>query len=316
MARHLIAPGTRPVIAVDWSGIGNDAKWWVLRAAVAFEGRSLTLYEEVHPKHHYDRLSVRNKFLKTLAIIIGPEVIPIIVTDAGFRATWFQQVNKMGWHWVGRIRNRIQVQVGQQPWQACKHLHSQATAYAKILHDIRIVRSNSVECNLVLYKEKSRGRCKKRRRDGEESQWWHSKYYKKYNGEPWLLVTSLRSESAARIVNLYRTRMSIEEGFRDLKSGRFGWGFEYARSNQRHRLENLLLIAAMASAAAWLSGWVAKQCGLTRTLQANSVRHKNVLSHHFVGALLLKKTQSMLPIRLCQKAIKTFPSLAYSMEAT
>jgi hypothetical protein len=33
-------------------------------------------------------------------------------------------------------------------------------------------------------------------------------------------------------------------------------------------------------------------------------------------ALLLKKTQSMLPVRLCQKAIKKFPSLPYSMEAT
>jgi len=85
------------------------------------------------------------------------------------------------------------------------------------------------------------------------------------------------------------SRMSIEEGFRDLKSGRFGWQFEYARSNQRHRPENLLLIAAMASMVAWLTGWVAKKSGLTRSLQANSVRRKNVLSHHFVGALLLKK---------------------------
>lgn len=34
---------------------------------------------------------------------------PILVADAGFRSTWFMQVEAIGWHWVGRIRGRTLV---------------------------------------------------------------------------------------------------------------------------------------------------------------------------------------------------------------
>ncbi|CAG9931993.1 protein of unknown function [Candidatus Nitrotoga arctica] len=28
-----------------------------------------------------------------------------MITDAGFRGAWFRLVNRMGWYWIGRIRN-------------------------------------------------------------------------------------------------------------------------------------------------------------------------------------------------------------------
>ena len=44
--------------------------------------------------------------------------------------------------------------------------------------------------------------------------------------EPWLLATSLpvTTKLAKQVVRLYRLRMSIEEGFRDMKSHQFGLG--------------------------------------------------------------------------------------------
>ena len=62
--------------------------------------------------------------------------------------------------------------------------------------------------------------------------------------EPWLLVTSLSAHQvrAKRIVRLYAQRMQIEEAFRDLKSERFGLGFEVSRSTDTHRIAVLLLI--------------------------------------------------------------------------
>ncbi|HVV68560.1 MAG TPA: transposase [Gammaproteobacteria bacterium] len=46
-----------------------------------------------------------------------------------------------------------------------------------------------------------------------------------------------------RVVKLYKTRMQIEEGFRDLKSSRYGLSIEQSYSKGIVRLENLLLIA-------------------------------------------------------------------------
>ena len=36
---------------VDWSTLTQDQQWHLLRASITVEGRSVTLYEEVHPRH-------------------------------------------------------------------------------------------------------------------------------------------------------------------------------------------------------------------------------------------------------------------------
>ncbi len=64
--------------------------------------------------------------------------------------------------------------------------------------------------------------------------------------EPWLLASSLGKTHYLhdkRVVKLYKTRMQIEEGFRDLKSSRYGLSIEQSYSKGIVRLENLLLIA-------------------------------------------------------------------------
>ena len=38
------------LVVVDWSDATLDQKWHLLRSSVAIEGRSVTLYEEVHPQ--------------------------------------------------------------------------------------------------------------------------------------------------------------------------------------------------------------------------------------------------------------------------
>ena len=45
---------------------------------------------------------------------------------------------------------------------------------------------------------------------------------------------------------IYRTRMQIEEAFRDLKSERYGLGLSASQTRVDHRLAVLLLIGALA----------------------------------------------------------------------
>jgi hypothetical protein len=39
-----------PIILIDWSPLCADQSWQLLRAALSVGGRSLTLYEEIHPR--------------------------------------------------------------------------------------------------------------------------------------------------------------------------------------------------------------------------------------------------------------------------
>lgn len=99
----------RPVLIVDWSELKSDRRWHLLRAGVIARGRTLTLYEEVHPECLKNARAVEAAFLKRLQALLPEAVRPILVTDAGFRVPWFQAVQALGWHWVGRVRHRARV---------------------------------------------------------------------------------------------------------------------------------------------------------------------------------------------------------------
>jgi len=45
---RLFASREHPIISVDWSDLDSRGRHFLLRAASAFQGRTITLYEEVH----------------------------------------------------------------------------------------------------------------------------------------------------------------------------------------------------------------------------------------------------------------------------
>ncbi|MBX9408492.1 transposase, partial [Pseudomonas baetica] len=98
--------------------------------------------------------------------------------------------------------------------------------------------------------------------------------------EPWLLASNLvQSEwNPAKIVAVYKRRMQIEEGFRDVKSEHLGLGLNLHRSHCLHRIEILLLVAALANYLLFLTGLQARQSNLERRYQSNSLRERRVLS--------------------------------------
>jgi hypothetical protein len=58
----------------------------------------------------------------------------------------------------------------------------------------------------------------------------------------------------AKIATVYKRRMQIEQGFRDVKSKHLGLGLNLLRSHCLHRIEILLLIAALAHCLLFLTG--------------------------------------------------------------
>jgi hypothetical protein len=296
LTQRLIGNKQRPAIIVDWSDLDDCKRHFLLRASVAVEGRSLTLYEEVHTVKSKEKSKTHQRFLRQLQAMLPADCRPVIVTDAGFRTPWFKQVEALGWDWVGRIRNRHEVLLaGAQEWLACKHLHAQATSTPKALGRARVTRSNPIDCQLVLYKSKPKGRVHLNRL-GQRARSSHSHEYQRAQREPWLLGTSLPKggKLAEKTVKRYALRMQIEEAFRDLKSTRFGLSLELHRTYQVKRLAVLLLIATLALMVAWLMGKATELSGQHRHYQANTVKDRVVLSTIFVGLKVIDDTRISL----------------------
>lgn len=264
LALRLIAPNSQPAIIIDWSDLLKDQSAHMLRAAVMVQGRAMLLYEEIHPQKDYAAPKVHRQFLHRLASILPTMCRPVIVTDAGFRSTWFQMVSKLDWGWIGRIRNRDMVcpSSGEHPWQGCKTLYSKANKHAKDLGSFSYVRSNPITCRLVLVKRRPKGR-HRITVVGKSARSRSSLTSAASQSEPWLLAVSpsLAELTAAKIVALYSGRMQIEQTFRDLKNPRWGLALSNTQTRCLKRLAVLLIIGALAIFALWLIGLAARAAG-------------------------------------------------------
>jgi hypothetical protein len=263
LARRVLQQQTRVGIIVDWSDLLTDISQHVLRAAVIVKGRAIVIYEEVHPTKQYGSASVHRNFMATLRTVLPAQCEPVIITDAGFRAPWFKMLDRLGFAWIGRIRNRDMVRAhGERNWRGCKDLYAGATARARDMGEFEYVRSNPVRCRLIMIKRTAKGR-KCKTVFGKDSRSRHSKKQRAGQNEPWLLATtpSLSMLSAKEIVALYSGRMQIEETFRDIKNPQWGMGLSTSQTRPPKRLAALFLIAALLSFALWLIGLAVRESG-------------------------------------------------------
>jgi hypothetical protein len=95
LCRSVLPQQGRVGIIVDWSDLLADGSAHFLRAAVIVKGRAFVLYEEVHPGEDYGSPTVHRNFLVTLRQLLPPGCQPVVITDAGFRATWFKLASEL-----------------------------------------------------------------------------------------------------------------------------------------------------------------------------------------------------------------------------
>lgn len=291
MACRLIPLGMSPWIHVDWSCINATTNLYLLRASLSVTGRSIVLYEECHPKKKDNNHAVHQQFLKNLKAILPPGGTPVIVTDAGFRAPWFRAVRQMGWDFVGRLRNKNLVLIeGREHWQLSTLFFEHATGTPTHVGQALLTEKEQIPVHIVLYKGKSKNR-HKRNLNKKVSASSKSKRYAHAAKEPWVLVTSLHQarDNPNHSVNIYRQRMRIEENFRDTKCPHYGLGLKHSLTRSPERMAILLLIAALATFAAWLTGVLTIQQGKAADFQAHSAKFNSSLSIVYLGREAIKK---------------------------
>jgi hypothetical protein len=303
LTRKILAGIPEPIVTIDWSPLCADQSWQLLRAAIPVGGRSLTLYEEVHPQSKLGNRKIQHQFLDQLAAMIPASCCPIIVADSGFRTPFYRYVEKLNWHWVGRIRGRdfISWKGALDQWFSAKSLHNKATTKALRLGFIQWVRNNPLSAFIVLVRQPKKYR-KTLTLKGKKCQSSKNNIHAKRESEPWLLVASksLQNRTPKQIVKIYKTRMQIEESFRDCKAVHYGLGLSQNRRMNKQRRAVLCLLAACATFILWCIGIAGKQTATAKQVRVNSSSKQEPYSAIFLARLLIAQKQ----FRLSMKAIE------------
>ncbi len=285
MTSSLVGKQQNPLILVDWSPINGNEIFQVLRASIPMGGRALTLFEKVYPESELNTEGAHQYLLDNLEQCLPVDCLPIILSDAIFRAPWFEAIERKGWYWLGRVRGNITLSKDKESWYSCKNWFTKATNKAQNLGRILYGKTVKFSCHGVLYRGNTQGRKKLKKRGGQ-SQCTTVKYQQQKAKEAWLLVFNLPrslSKQPQKIVKLYKQRMQIEENFRDTKNSRLGISLEFSNSRSAERFDNLLLIAALILFILWCLGYAASALKYEGALQANTETERRVLSYIYLG---------------------------------
>ena len=142
---------------------------------------------------------------------------------------------------------------------------------------------------LYLIKQKAKGR-HGRNINGSRTTRGASEKMAKRQREPWLITTSLGGDKklAKRIIGLYKTRMQIEESFRDMKSPHRGLSLSESLTRNPHRLSVLVLIGSLATLMLWMLGKLTEVNKQHWQYQSSSVVTRRVLSTFYIGCQVTK----------------------------
>ncbi len=293
LSQWLLEHYPNPVIAVDWSSAPNTSQrfeqgeFCILRATLTSIGRGITLYEELHEKQYENNPEVHRQFLKQLKKAIPSQCKPVIVTDAGFKNPWFKAVASLGWDYVGRIRGLTSIHDGTD-YYPVKQWFERVPNKATYLGELLVAKTNPLKTHCYSYKQAVKGRKNYGRSKHDNVAKKASRGYR----EPWILVSSLdKQDNPGRIIQIYKYRMTIEENFRDTKSPQFGLGLKENICLSPERLCVWLMLIALAIFIAFYIGYWIERLGLHRQFQANSYKHKRVLSFVFLGCRAVKNNK-------------------------
>lgn len=291
-------------ILVDWSGCCGKEQH-CLRASVAYDGRSIPIYQEIHPDALQGNQAVQESFLDKLDAMLPKQCKVIIVTDRGFGNPWFIAVKQRGWDFVGRINSYVKYESAEGQWDLIKTLYSAANNTPKYIGEYAVSKTTPVTYSLYSYKGPNKGRHShkvKNKRAHSRSEAKH----REANTSPWILATSFKGcKMARRVKNLYSSRMQIEQNFRDDKSERFGFALRFSRSKGQKRLSILYLIAAIATYISILIGTAAENLNIHRTFQANTIRNRRVLSLIYLSRQVIRHSIEVITNKLLVKALKS-----------
>jgi hypothetical protein len=306
LAYEVVGPSRRVVVLVDWTYVNNTEA--ALVASVPMSGRAQIIYAQVHGQKRVGNRAVQRTFLERLQQVLPTGRQIVVVTDAGFGRSWFDDVTACGLHFVGRLtRNNTIRPHGVAQTLRVHDLFARATLKPRSLGPCEVTRDHPIEATLVVQRMKNKGRHRpKFKTGGLHPNSALNRCYKRRAHEPWVLACSAHELSASCISRIYASRMRCEQAFRDGKNLRFGLGLGHVSVRQTERLHVLFLLVALALWAASLLGCLGEQAGAAKPLQANTVTTRRAFSMTVLGLLIL---EHKIPIPVSPSRLRQAQSL-------
>ncbi|EJA0166498.1 IS4 family transposase [Salmonella enterica] len=276
--RYLTRNMPHVFILVDWSGY-HSASLHLLRASLVCDGRSLPLMSRVVPISRLASTEVHDQFLSSLAACFTTDTRVTIITDGGFRGQWYRQVSERGWTYICRVVMGHQYYMLNGTWEKVSDVTKKASSTPVYLGKGVLGRDKKAQHEGYFYLYK--GRIKGRKSAHPKARAHRANLERKAQAGgrfPWLILTNSQELTPRQVMKLYGRRMQIEQNFRDEKSGRYGFGLREGRNNSTERVEVLALIATLASIVMWLSGYSLENRGIHLQYQANTIKHRRVIS--------------------------------------
>jgi hypothetical protein len=305
LSKKLFKYLTEAVIIVDWSGCCSQERW-ILQASLVTSGRSIPIYKEIHKLKKISNPKVEKDFLKKLSKIIPDHIKITVVTDAGFKKPWFKAVRALDWHFVGRIRRPMQL-FFEKKWIKVLELGVTVSASPRFLGEA-ILGKTTADLSAYIYGFRTRLTGRKMKKKKYHSNMYPDKQdiYSRVHKDPWIIATSLGGsiQLARRIINIYKSRMQIEQNFRDDKNQRWGFALRYSRTENIKRLAIMLLIAFIATFMLCMIGIIAEEKKMQFDFQANTIRKTRVLSITMLAKQVLKHSTEKLTLIDYEEALR------------
>lgn len=304
ITRRLTQHMPQVFILIDWSGY-HSAAFQLLRASLVCDGRSLPLMSRVVPVSRLSSTEVHDQFLSALAGCFAADTRVTLITDAGFRGQWYRQVSERGWTCICRVMGRQYYRTGDD-WEKVSDVVDKASSTPVYLGEGLLGRDKKAqhEGHFYLYKGRMKGRksvhpkARARRANLERKARAGGRF-------PWLIFTNTADLTPQQVMKLYSRRMQIEQNFRDEKSGRFGFGLREGRNYSAGRVEVLALIATLVSVVMWLSGYSLENRGIHMKYQANTIKHRRVISLLTLAENVLRHSPWIFAMTSLERSLDT-----------
>src|SRR5262245_11299260 len=210
------------VVALDWVEVRN---FHTLVLAAVMRGRAVPLLWASYPEWQLAKSqnNLEEGLLRLLKSLLPAKVRVILLADRGFGRTEMARLcQELKFHYIIRIKPDV--------WVRCPGFRGKLCHYpvkkgrCRVLKCTQYRRKNPVEQRVIV-------------------RW--KKGLPKQRDECWFLMSDL-PQSAWRLSELYASRMTIEEFFRDGKSRRNGLALRHTQIKHADRFDRLLLIVVLA----------------------------------------------------------------------
>ncbi len=264
--RFVIADRKELLVAMDWTEFDQDDHATIAIHLITTHGRATPLVWRTVTKSELE--GERNSHEDDLLLQFGeclPEDVKVtVLADRGFGdQKLYALLKDAGFDFVIRFRGDIVVTAPDDEARAAVDWLT-GTSRAKLIRNARVTRDNMPIGSVVCVKTKNMA-------------------------EPWYLAASSTTDTAQEIIASYGRRFTIEEGFRDMKNLRFGFGLSSTRIADTARRDRILLLNALALALLTILGAAGEATGLDRMMKTNTskTRQYSLLRQglYYYGAL-------------------------------